>query len=256
MRRCVMLALVLACVLGAGCASGKQADRAAFDAGYAALEAGRWQEAVDGFTRYLRSDPTSVHRGEVYYYRGQALVHLNRRTEAKTDFVRAIGAEARPPIDQFAQVAIGNLYYEEGNDAKAVEHYSRVIRDPDKDLPVPTILLRIGVSLQRLGKWSLADSYLDHLIEKYPETSAAKHAMRRLHADAFRVQTGAFASMATASRQAQRVRAAGFETRLGRIAKGGRTLNTVQAGRAATYAEAAVLAQRVRQAGFDTLIVP
>lgn len=248
--------LAWACLLGSGCASGTQADRAAFDAGYAALEAGRWQEAVDGFTRYLRSDPTSVHRGEVYYYRGEALVHLNRRAEAKTDFVRAIGADARPPIDQFARVAIGNLYYEEGNDVKAIEHYARVIEDPHKDLPVPMVLLRTGVSLQRLGKWSLADSYLGHLVAKYPGTPSANHAMRRLHADAFRVQTGAFASTTAAARQAGRVRAAGFETRLGRTAGGGQTLTTVQVGRAGTYAEAAVLEQRVRQAGFDTLIVP
>ncbi|HUU93841.1 MAG TPA: tetratricopeptide repeat protein [Phycisphaerae bacterium] len=256
MRRFVTAVLASVCFLGAGCASGSQADRAAFDSGYAALEAGRWQEAVDGFTRYLRSDPTSAHRGEVYYYRGQALVHLNRRTEAKTDFVRAIGAEPRPPIDQFVRVAIGNLYYEEGSDVKAIEHYTKVISDPDKDVPVPSVLLRIGVSLQRLGKWSLADSYLGHLVEKYPGTPSAGQALRRLHADAFRVQTGAFASMTTAARQAQQVRAAGFETRLGRTSKGGQALSTVQVGRAGTYAEAAVLAQRVRQAGFETLIVP
>jgi tetratricopeptide (TPR) repeat protein len=255
-RRLVMLVLVSACALGAGCASANTADREAFDAGYAAFEAGRWQDAVDGFTRYLRSDPTSADRGEVYYYRGEALVRLERRAEAKTDFVRAIGAEARPPIDQFARVAIGNLYYEEGSDAKAIEHYAKIIRHPDKDLPVPTVLLRMGVSLQRLGKWALADRYLGHLIQHYSETAAAKQAIRRLHADAFRVQTGAFASMTTASREAQRIRAAGFETRLGRISRGGRTLHTVQVGRANTYVEAAAFAQRVRQAGFDTLIVP
>jgi len=255
-RRFVMLVLASAGVLAAGCASSGRADRAVFDASYAALEAGRWQEAVDGFTRYLRSDPTSPHRGEVYYYRGEALVHLNRRTEAKTDFVRAIGAGAGPPIDQFARVAIGNLYYEEGNDAKAIEHYVKVVDDPHKDVPMPMILLRVGVSLQRLGKWSLADRYLGHLIEKHPDTGAARQAMRRLHADAFRVQTGAFASMTTAAREVRRARAAGFEARLGRITSGGRTLNTVQVGRAGTYAEAAVLAQRVHQAGFDTLIVP
>lgn len=256
MRRFVVLILASAGVLAGGCASGSRADRAAFDTGYAALEAGRWQEAVDGFTRYLRSDPTSAHRGEVYYYRGEALVHLNRRAEAKTDFVRATGAGARPPIDQFARVAIGNLYYEEGSDAKAVEHYAKVFDDPHKDVPMPLILLRVGVGLQRLGKWALADRYLAHLVEKYPNTPAARQAMRRLHADAFRVQTGAFASMTTAARQAGRVRAAGFETRLGRTTGGGGTLNTVQVGRAGTYAEAAVLAQRVQQAGFDTLIVP
>lgn len=250
------LALALVLVGTGGCAANRRADRQAFDTGYAAFQAGQWEKAIEGFTQYLRSDPTSADRGEVYYYRGEALVRLNRRAEAKTDFVRAIGAGPKPPIDQFARVAVGNLYYEEGNDAKALEHYAKVLAGPRDDLPVPAILFRAGVSLQRLGRWSMADKYLARVIEKYSNTPWAALAMRRLHADAFRVQTGAFAAMTTAQGRARRAQQAGFTVRIAKVATGRQTLHAVQVGRAATYAEAEALAQRVRQAGFEALIVP
>jgi tetratricopeptide (TPR) repeat protein len=250
-----MPVILLALVAAGGCAQ-RRADRAAFDAGYAAFEAGRWQEAVDNFTRYLQSDPKTPTRGEVYYYRGEALVHLNRRGEARRDFERAIGAEARPPIDQFVRVAMGNLYYEEGNDARALEQYAVVLQKPGKDLPMPMLLLRSGVSLQRLGKWDMADKYLGRVIEKYPGTPAATEALRRVHAGSFAVQTGAFASRTTAELQAGRVRAVGFEPRIAKVQGSGQTLFAVQVGRARTYAEAEVLAGRLRRAGLMALVVP
>ena len=250
------LALALVLVGTGGCAANRRADRQAFDTGYAAFRAGQWEKAIGGFTQYLRSDPTSPDRGEVYYYRGEALVRLNRRAEAKTDFVRAIGAGARPPIDQFARVAVGNLYYEEGNDLKALEHYGKVLAGSRDGLPMAAILFRAGVSLQRLGRWSMADKYLARVIEDYSNTPWATLAMRRLHADAFRVQTGAFAAMTTAQSQAHRAQRAGFAVRIAKVTTGRQTLHAVQVGRAPTYAGAEALARRVRQAGFEALIVP
>ena len=113
MHRSLILAMVAGMALAGGCMGVHKPDRAAFESGYGAFQAGQWLIAVDAFNRYLRSDPTSPNRGEVYYYRGQCLVHLNRRAEAKQDFQRALGAKAAEPIQQFARVALGNIYYEE-----------------------------------------------------------------------------------------------------------------------------------------------
>ena len=253
-----LLALVLAAMLllASGCAQRHRADRAVFDAGYAALQAGHWSRAVKQFSRYLRMDPDSANRGEVYYYRGQALVHLERRPEAKADFLRAVGADARPPIDQLARVALGNLYYEGGDDLEAVKQYAAVLRDPHEAVPVPHVLLRTGVALARLGRWHTGKRYLRCLMARYPDSPAAGQAARYMAADAFRVQTGAFAARASADVQARRVRQAGFVPRLAQVNRSGRRLTVVQVGRERTYSGAASLAQRLRRAGFDTLIVP
>jgi len=249
--------MLAAGVLAGGCAGGHlREDREAFEAAYQAFQAGQYAQAVDGFTRYLRSCPTTPTRGEVYYYRGQALVHLNRQREARADFERAIGAEAPEPIRSFARAAIGNLYYEEGNDAKALEAYAPLFRSPRAEVPMDQVLLRTGVSLQRLGKWATADKYLQRLVETHPDTQAAAEARRRLHATGFSVQTGAFASADAAQQEAARVRAAGFTPRIETVRRGRQTLCTVQVGKVRTWAEAEGLAQRLRLGGFATVIVP
>jgi len=256
-RRYPALVLVVGLLLVTGCAPQTiRSERDIFKEAYTAFEAGRWQQAVDGFTQYLRTCPTSPTRGEIYYYRGQALVHLTRRQEAKADFERAIGAKAGPPIPDFARAAIGNLYYEEGNDPKAIQTYLEILRKPDATLPLDMIILRLAVSLQRIGQWSAADQYLAYLINRYSDTQSAVEAWRRFHATGFTVQTGAFASNTAASRQADRLRGAGFLPTVGQVKRGSQMLYAVRAGKVQTYAEAAVLAQKIRQAGFSVLIVP
>jgi len=255
-HRSPALVLGMGLLLAAGCARQATRPEDIFKGAYAAFEANQWQQAVDGFTRYLQAGPTTPMRGEVYYYRGQALVHLNRREEARADFERAIGARASPPIPGFARVAIGNLYYEEGNDRKAIQTYLEILRKPDATLPLDMIILRLAVSLQRIGQWSAADQYLAYLINRYSDTQSAVEAWRRFHATGFTVQTGAFASNTAALRQADRLRGEGFLPTMGQAKRGSQTFYAVRVGKVQTYAEAAALAQQIRQAGFPVLIVP
>ena len=262
-----MLAAIAAVGIAAGCAPPTQRDaQAAFDDAFAAFQAGHWQRAYDGFTRYLRSGPArqgdavaspeATSRGEVYYYRGEALAHLRRRDEAMADFQRALAVNPPQPVLDFVRVAIGNFYYEEGNDAKALEWYNLALRDPVPQLPMDQLSLRAGVSLQRVGRWADADKYFQHLIDNYPATAAAMEARRRIHATAFAVQAGAFTTAAAAQQEAARLRQKGFEGRIVPASRPGQTLQAVQVGRARTYAEAQALAQRLMSAGFSTLIVP
>jgi tetratricopeptide (TPR) repeat protein len=252
--------LILAAVvvgLAPGCAPPTQRDsQAAFDDAFAAFQAGQWPRAYDGFTRYLRSGPEATSRGEVYYYRGEALAHLRRRDEAMADFQRALAVNPPQPILDFVRVAIGNFYYEEGNDSKALEWYNLALRDPVPQLPMDQLSLRAGVSLQRVGRWQDADKYFKHLIDNYPATVQAQEARRRINATAFAIQTGAFATAAVAQQELARLRQKGFDARIVPASRPGQTLQAVQVGQARTYRDAQVLAQRLTSAGFSTLIVP
>jgi len=252
----MVLPVLIALVLAGGCGnSGSRDDRAVFSAGYAAFEAGQWQRAIDKFNEYLRTAPESAH-GEVYYYRGEAQIRLRRREDARADFRRAIEAKPPQPIDAYARVALGNLYYEEGNDQQAVECYAEAIRSPPKEMPLDQVLLRLAVSLQRTGRWASADKYFAHLIDRYPGTQAGVEAARRIHADAFTVQTGAFSSPVTAQGELSRVLAAGFDARITRTSRGSQLLYAVQVGRFPAHPQAAVAAHRLVLAGFQALIVP
>jgi len=255
--RILILAAIVMAALAPGCAPPNQrGGQAAFDEGFAAFQAGHWQSAYDGFTRYLRSDPEVTTRAEVYYYRGQALVHLRRRSDAMNDFQQALAAKPGQPIVDFVRVAIGNFYYEEGNDAKALEWYNQALREPVPQLPMDQLSLRAGVSLQRVGRWQDADKYLQHLIDNYPATVQAQEARRRIHATSFAVQTGAYTTADAAQQELSRLRQKGFDARIVPASRPGQTLQAVQVGRARTYVEAQALARRLMSAGFSTLIVP
>jgi tetratricopeptide (TPR) repeat protein len=250
----VVLALVAGC--GApGNGGDVRDDRAIFGEAYSAFESGQWQRAIESFNAYLRSAPEST-RGEVYYYRGEAQIHLRRREDARADFLRAIDAKPPQPIYAFAYVALGNLYYEESSDARAVECYAEAIRSPPGELPLDQVLLRLAVSLQRTGRWASADKYFAHITDHYPGTQASVEAARRVHYEAFTIQTGAFASSITAQDELARLRSAGFDGRITKTSRGSTLLYAVQAGRYGTYPEAAAAAQRMSGAGFQAMIVP
>ena len=257
MHRFLILGVLVGAMGISGCGPAKKADdRAVFDDGYSAFQASQWQRAVDGFTRFLRANPQSPQCGEVYYYRGEALVHLGRRLEALADFRRAIVAKPPQPIEAFARVAIGNIYYEAGDDAKAIEAYSEALRGPQDQLPMENLLLRVGVSLQRLGNWAGGDRYLGLLIDRYPDSPSAAEARRRIRVGAFCVQTGAYASLAAAQAEADRLRGAGFQPSLVDTKRGTQVLHSVRVGKVRIYSDATYLAQRLNGAGFSALIVP
>jgi TolA-binding protein len=254
----IPLALVAVGLLVAGGCTGAQTrpDKASFDAGYAAFQDGRWQAAVDGFTRYLNSDPSSKSRGEVFYYRGEALMHLGRKPDAMTDFRHAVTSDPGQPILAYAYTAIGNAYYEGGDDAKAIQAYAEAIKGPQDKLPMDMLLMRLGAALQRTGQWGQADRYLAIVIERYPGAPAFVEAQRRYRADSFSIQIGAFTSQPAVQQAMQQARAAGFTPRLGQTRRGSQVMTTVLIGKADTYADAQALAKKVAGAGMTALIVP
>ncbi len=255
---CLALLAALLPAAAGGCASSAQRPGGTyFDAGHAAYARGQWQAAADDFTRYLQIYPSSPHRAEAYYYRGNARVHLGRRADALADFQRAVVAEPHPAIRSLAHVALGNLYFEGGHDREAVRAYAEALKAPPPETPLERVLLRLAISLQRLGKWTQADRYLAWVIENHASTGAATEARRRYRAAAFAVQTGAYASSAGARREALRLRQAGFRPRIAARRTGaGRPLHAVHVGQVGTYAEAAALARRVHEAGFAAMVVP
>jgi tetratricopeptide (TPR) repeat protein len=252
-----LMAIALAAILSTGCGDVRPArgDRAIFNDGLEAYDAAQWQRAVNNFTEYLQSAPPETH-GEIYYMRGMAEVRLHKRDDARRDFQKSIDAKPRYEIESYAYAALGNLYYEEGNDQRAVEAYAKAIKNPPKELPIDQVILRLAVSLQRTGRFAAADKYFEHLIDHYSGTASGIEAARRVHVTAYTIQTGAFLSPVTAQGEVDRLRAAGFPARITKTTRGAQSLNAVQVGRYRTYLEAAEAAQRMARVGFTPLIVP
>ncbi len=178
-RRFPIAGLLVAAALG-GCTNWG-ADRTDpygryFNLGRDAYQSGRWQAAADNLTHYLQAYPSSPRRAEAYYYRGLARVKLERRQAAREDFDRAVHSQPSARVRSLAHVAMGNLHYEEGQDARAVEAYGQGLRSPAPEVPQERVALRLAISLQRLGRWADADRYLAMVIRRYPQTAAAEEA--------------------------------------------------------------------------------
>ncbi len=257
-RRALILALALA--VHAGCAPTEKRDDpvATLESGCAAYEAGRLDEAVRELTAVLASEDAEAraHRAEAFYWRGLAEVGRKRPGAARADFEQALAADPPPELRGLARIALGNLAFEEGRDADAVAAYGEALQDPPEGPPMERVALRLAIALQRLGRWTEADTYLAYVMEHYRGTPAAAEARRRYRARGFAVQTGAYASPANAQVQAAKLRGAGLAPTIVRATGGGRTLHTVRVGKVSTYGEAAALATRVNRAGFTALIVP
>ena len=246
-------------VLGvAGCASGPldATGQALFDAGYKSFQDGRYREADEKFSAVIKRSPTTWALSEVYYFRGLSRLKLNRRPEAKQDFRAGATVYGRELTQVYSAVALANLEYEEGNDPAAVRIYRQALDHKVKGLPADYILYRLGVSLQRLGKWGEADDCFAELVSKYPQSSLAADARRRFQTTYFTVQVGAFADRANAQKTADRLRAEGYPVTLSVSVAAGKTLHTVCAGRYATYREAALAADVLKAKGYPALVKP
>ncbi len=123
-------------------------------------KAGRYQEAVDGFTRALAMSPNS---SESLVYRGMAYVKLEMLNEALADFNRANPSRAAT-IDELAVVK-GDCLFVLGQAKEAEATYSEGLRDAPGNLP---LLLRRAQVRSELDDVEGALADFDAIFEQDP----------------------------------------------------------------------------------------
>lgn len=228
-----------------------------FRVGHKDYEQGRYSQADKSFTQVIDKNPQSWALSEVYYFRGLSRLSMGQRKEAKDDFARGASRKGRLVAQVYCAIALANLEYEDGSDARAVHLYQQILRqDGLDDVPVDAVLYRLGVSQQRLGRWSDADETLAKLIHEYPDSTLREAAQRRFQAAFFTVQVGAFADRRAAEALAEKLRQAQWPVRISVAAEKDKTLHKVTVGRYQTYAQALSVAGTLKQQGYNILIVP
>ncbi len=255
-RVCVLLLCALA--TAAGCAKGplnKEGQRL-FTAGYESLKQGRYPDADRIFTQVIVRNPNSWALSEVFYFRGLTRLRMGQRGEAKADFQQGASRYGRELTQIYSAVALANLVYEEGNDRQAVHLYQQVLQCDLGEVPVDAVLFRLGVGLQRLGRWREADDTFAHLINKYGKSQLRTAAQRRFQASFFTVQMGAFVDRRNARSLAGKLRAEKWPVVVGLVAGADKTLHTVSVGRYRTYLDARAVARKLKAKGHSVVIKP
>jgi tetratricopeptide (TPR) repeat protein len=124
----------------------REAPKSPFEAGIAALDRRRFDEALDHFRAALEAASTSAERAAVHNKSGIAHLRRGDRQAAVEAFAEALHADARfvPVI-----VNIGNLLFEDGQLDEAVAHYEAALRIEDDYFLAH---LNLGVAFKKLGR--------------------------------------------------------------------------------------------------------
>jgi tol-pal system protein YbgF len=127
---------------GAG-AQGAGTDAELYDSSFALLKNGRYEEAAQGFRRLVETWPQSTYAGNSQYWLAETL------------YVRRDFAKALPEF------------------TKAVDQYPRSSKVGDA-------MLKVGFCQSELGHYQEARAAMERVVERYPDSSAAKLATERL----------------------------------------------------------------------------
>jgi len=118
-------------------------DKTAYDKAFVSLRAGRYQQAIDSFSAFVSSYPTSIYLANAYYWLAEAS-YVNR------DFTRA--------LDEFNKVLAQFPQHAKAKDA----------------------LLKIGFIQYENKQWQQARKSLQQVTANYPGTTVASLAKKRL----------------------------------------------------------------------------
>ena len=231
-------------------------DDKVFSAGYDDFRAGRFPDADRKFSEVIADNPQSPALSEVYYFRGLTRLQQSRRAEARADFQAGATHSGRELTQVYSMTALANLEYEDGHDQQAVKLYRTVLEHHVSGLPADSVLYRLGVSLQRLGRWNEADETFARLLKDHPDSPLAAEARRRTQADSFTLQAGAFTDRAKAETLAARLRQDGYPVVLTVVAAGGQTFHVVNVGHYHTAAEAQTASSRLAAKGYHCILRP
>ena len=146
-----------------------------------AQSSGDFQTAIKYFSelevRYPLSPHTQLAPLEIayaHYLRGLCYRQLGptKYAQAKRDFRQAIRKATEKTIKRQAYIALGHIDFESNppNYESAVEHYKIALSGLEEVPPKDAVLYRLGESLQNIGQWEEADTYLSRCFNDFKQS--------------------------------------------------------------------------------------
>jgi len=252
----VLAALPAAAQVGCAPALSPEAEQVLAD-GRQALQRGADAEAIERMDRFLADYPAApaAPTAEAHLIRGTAHRRAGDVAAARNDLNAAVGPDAPPQVRGRALALLGDLAYDDGEMALAENLYREALGLLDTSRPpADRARLRLGVVLQRQGRWEDADAQFNRLIYDFADTPAAAAAGRRVHCTAWTVQAGAFRDRRRAEELAAALTQAGLDARISPAQREDVLYHRVQIGRQATYEQAERVRQGARQHQADAFV--
>jgi len=224
--------------------------RQAYDQEQFATAAARLSELLDQARPQLQQDKPPRELAQALYLRGSSYARLGRRAQALVDLRRCVDLDLDADATWRALVVMGTLHFEDGR----WEEAQRVLGQAAERMPsgpaMQVVLYRRAVSLERSGRWPEARRAFQVLVDRFPGAGQLVDAARRrleLNASGYAIQCGVFAQPQNADNLMAELRRKGWETRIRRETREGRTLHVVLVGHYPTYEEALQQLELVRK---------
>lgn len=233
---------------GGGCASDRNAQPAAapnrpaapvaatsdLNAGYAALSAGQYDQAMATAQQYLAAHPNGARgtaeaqylQGRVYEARaeqagksGNPPAVSSNLQAARDAYVKALSASPAPRVEVLAQMGVANVAHFQDDYPTALARWTSALQKIDTLPPAEQATLanekafalyRLGLAQQRLGQFAEADTTFARVQQQFPGTDPAQRAGTHLGARSFQVQVGTFADANNANALMSALSAQGY----------------------------------------------
>ncbi len=240
----------------------RQQPAAVLNAGYAALDARDYNEAIAKADEFLLSAPHGPGSAEALYLKGRSFEEKTAgdQAEAKANlqsaraaYIQALEQMPRQPLEAYIRASLANVAYFQDDYPTAISQWSAAYDKLDKDDLKAWALYRIGLSQQRLGQFAQADQTFVNVQQLHPNTVPAQRAREHQGARAFFVQLATFASPASATRAAAELQRQGVAASTAADSAGHSVLRI---GPISSYTQAAYYKTRFAEQYPDAVVLP
>jgi tetratricopeptide (TPR) repeat protein len=256
-----IVACILIPLLASSCAMPSK-NQYLLENGYRALQEHQYAEAESDANAFLRTDSESESAAEAWYLKGCALQQRDAADRyqsqanlqaARTAFIAALQLSPSPTLEAYIRASLGNVAFYEDDYTTAITQLSLALEQLHSPDQRAYALYRIGLSQQRLGRFTDADKSFGSVLGGYPGTAAAQGARDHYGLRAFYVQLAAYSAPATANFAASDVKRYGYTPQFTTNARG---LHVLRVGPFSTYDEARAAQYRLTQRFPDGKIIP
>jgi tetratricopeptide (TPR) repeat protein len=258
----LMRGLICTMMLSGGCTP-EQGDKDNLTAGYAALDARQYDDAISHADAQLIKSQEGEGSAEAFYLKGRAYEQRAKPDvrgansdldTAASYYSQALTMSPARSLEGYIHASLGNVYYWRDNYSAALQQLSVAYDLVDSPDLKSFILYRAGLCEQRMGQFTVADKSFDAVQQRFPGSEAAARARDHEGFRSFNVRVATFSTAQAAELALQSLRGTGVGDVQRKDLSNGRSILLV--GPEGTYTEA--LGMKIRVAGQypDSVIVP